>query len=344
MLAEGARWAPSASILAMQTVKLGRTGLEVSRLGLCTMAFGSPRWRPWALDEAASRPLLLRALEAGVTFFDTADMYSDGHSERVLGRVLRDAAHRDEVVVATKVFYPLREDGANREGLSRKRIFDSVEGSLRRLGTDYIDLYQIHRFDPDTPVEETLRALDDVVRAGKVRYVGASGMRAWQFAKLRYTAERLGLERPVAVQNAYNLIVRDDERELLPLCAEEGIGVLARSPLAGGFLAGDDGAGAPSSSDRRTPADGFHPATEYRESDVAVRDRLLEIAKARGEPPVRIALAWLLSRPCVTAPIVSADDLDRLEDALASVAIELDESECARLGEAYRPRPDPGLG
>src|SRR5919106_3784905 len=229
----------------MQYVNLGRTGLKVSRICLGTMTYGTSRWRSWVLDEEPSRPFIQRALELGINFFDTADMYSLGASEEVVGRALRDFASRDDVVVATKVFYPMT-DGLNDRGLSRKHLLSAVENSLRRLGTEYIDLYQIHRWDPLTPIEETLTTLDQIVRAGKVRYIGASSMMAWQFAKALYTSDRLGIERFVSMQNHYNLVYREEEREMLPLCAAEGIAVVPWSPLARGFLAGN----------RRAPSEG----------------------------------------------------------------------------------------
>lgn len=322
----------------MEYARLGETGLQVSRLCLGAMTYGSSAWRPWVLDEAASRPLLRRAWEAGINFFDTADMYSKGASEEVVGRVLGELAPRDEVVIATKVYYPLRDAGANRQGLSRKRILDSIDASLRRLGTDYVDLYQIHRFDPETPVEETLEALGDVVRAGKARYLGASSMHSWQFAKLLYTADGLGLPRMVSMQNHYNLVFRDEEREMLPLCRAEGVGVIPYSPLARGFLA------ATRSRERwdateRARTDQWGQSDQFRDLDYDLQERVVEVAAKRGARPAQIALAWLLQRHGVTAPIIGASRLEQLDDALAALELDLDEAECARLEELYQPRP-----
>jgi aryl-alcohol dehydrogenase (NADP+) len=326
----------------MEHVKLGRTGLEVSRLCLGTMTYGSPEWRPWVLDEDRSRPLLRRALEAGINFFDTADMYSRGASEEVVGRVLRELARRDEIVIATKVYFPLRDEGPNRQGLSRKRVLDAIDASLRRLGTDYVDLYQIHRFDPATPVEETLQALEDVVRAGKARYVGASSMHAWQFAKLLYAADRLGFSRMVSMQDHYNLVFRDEEREMLPLCRHEGVGVIPYSPLARGFLAGNRRRGRWDAT-LRARTDAFGTEAMFRDEDFAVQERVAEIAAKRGVPPARVALAWLLQRPGVTAPVIGASRDEQLADAIAALDLELDPAECQHLEAPYRPRPDRGF-
>jgi len=322
----------------MQYARLGGTGLEVSRLCLGTMTYGSPDWRPWVLDADASRPFLRRALEAGINFFDTADMYSRGVSEEVVGHGLRELARRDEVVIATKLYFPLRDEGANRMGLSRKRIFDSVDASLRRLGTDYIDLYQIHRFDPHTPLDETLEALDDVVRSGRVRYLGASSGRAFEFARALYRAEMRGRTRFVAMQNHYNLVFRDEEREMLPLCRAEGVGVIPYSPLARGFLAGGrtrerwDGT-------LRARTDQFGRADQFRECDFAVQDRVVELAAARGVSPAQVALAWLLHQPAVTAPIVGASRLEQLDQAVAALDLDLSEEDCRHLEEPWLPRP-----
>ncbi len=325
----------------MEYTRLGRTGLEVSRLCLGAMTYGSSAWREWVLDEDDSRRLIRRAYEAGINFFDTADMYSRGASEEVLGRVLKEIAPRDEVVIATKLFYPVRDEGANREGLSRKRIFDCIDASLRRLGTDYVDLYQIHRADRSTPVEETLEALGDLVRVGKVRYLGASSMRAWQFARLLYTADRLGVPRMVSMQNHYNLVFRDEEREMLPLCRAEGVGVIPYSPLARGFLAAnrrrDDW-----QATTRARTDQFGQADQFRELDFVIQERLVEVAEKRGVKPAQAALAWLAGRRGVSAPIIGASRAEQLDDALAALEIELDEAECARLEEPYQPRADRG--
>ena len=319
----------------MQYVNLGRTGLKVSRICLGTMTYGTPTWRSWVLDEDSSRPFIQRALELGINFFDTADMYSLGTSEEVVGRALRDFASRDDVVIATKAFYPM-SDGLNDRGLSRKHLLAAVDNSLRRLGTDYIDLYQIHRWDPSTPIEETLTTLDQMVRSGKVRYIGASSMMAWQFAKALYTSDRLGLERFVSMQNHYNLVYREEERDMLPLCAEEGIGVVPWSPLARGFLAGN----------RRRPAEGeterartdvFAHNLYYAPEDFVVADCVTEVALGRDVSPAQIALAWVLQNPIVTAPIVGATKMRQLEEAVAAVSILLTDEERARLEEPYVP-------
>jgi aryl-alcohol dehydrogenase (NADP+) len=319
----------------MEYVRLGSTGLKVSRICLGTMTYGTPQWRPWVLDEEASRPFIRRALELGINFFDTADMYSRGVSEEVVGRALRDLGARDQIVLATKAFYPTG-DGPNDRGLSRKHLFDAIDASLRRLGVDYVDLYQIHRFDFDTPIEETLEALHDIVKAGKARYIGASSMAAWQFAKMLYVADRHGWTRFVSMQNHYNLIYREEEREMMPLCREEGVGVIPWSPLARGFLAGNR-----SRQDRgetlRARSDDFAHQMYYADADFTVADRVSEIANRRGVKPAQVALAWLLAQPGVTAPIVGASKLPHLDDAIAALGIRLDESELKRLEEPYQP-------
>ncbi|NLE51436.1 MAG: aldo/keto reductase, partial [Chloroflexi bacterium] len=283
----------------MDYVNLGKTGLKVSPLCLGMMSYGSSQWRDWVLDEDASRPLIRRALESGINFFDTADMYSLGVSEEVTGRALRDfAARREDYVLATKVFNPMG-DGPNDRGLSRKHIFDAIDASLRRLGVEYVDLYQIHRWDYQTPIEEAMEALHDVVKAGKARYIGASSMFAWQFAKAQHTAERHGWTRFVAMQNHYNLIYREEEREMIPLCLDQGIGLIPWSPLARGFLAGNrtrDGRGETT----RSLSDDYARELYYRASDFDVLDRVLALAEQRGVKPVQIALAWLLHRPGIT--------------------------------------------
>jgi aryl-alcohol dehydrogenase (NADP+) len=322
----------------MQYVNLGSTGLKVSRICLGTMTYGSKQWREWVLEEAESRPFIQRALELGINFFDTADMYSLGASEEVLGRALRDfAPDREKVVIATKVFNPMGDD-PNQRGLSRKHIRHSIDASLKRLGTDYVDLYQIHRFDRTTPIEETLQALDDVVRAGKALYVGASSMDAWQFAKMLYTADQLGLTRFVTMQNHYNLVYREEEREMLPLCREEGIGVIPWSPLARGFLAGNR-----RSEDfgetTRAKTDEFAHKLYYQESDFEVVDRVSEIAAKRGVSNAQVAIAWLLHQPGVTAPIVGASKMRHLEEAVAALDLQLDPEELAALAAPYRPHP-----
>jgi len=319
----------------MDYVRLGRTGLKVSRICLGTMTYGSPSWRPWVLDEAASRPFIKRALEHGINFFDTADMYSRGASEEVLGRALKEFAPRDQVVIATKAFNPMG-DGPNDRGLSRKHLFDAIDASLRRLGVDHVDLYQIHRFDFETPIEETLDALHDIVKAGKTRYIGASSMDAWQFAKMLYVADRYGWTRFVSMQNHYNLVYREEEREMLPLCREEGIGIVPWSPLARGFLAGNrrkEDLGETT----RAKTDDFATKLYYTDADFAVAARVVDLAKRRGVKPTQIALAWLLAKPGVTAPIVGASKLGHLDDHVAALAITLDAAEIRFLEECYQP-------
>jgi aryl-alcohol dehydrogenase-like predicted oxidoreductase len=326
----------------MEYVRLGAAGLKVSRLCLGVMTYGDPGWRSWVLPEDASRPFIRRALEQGITFFDTADMYSLGKSEEVLGRALKDFATRDQVVVATKVYYPM-SDAPNDRGLSRKHLMAAIDASLRRLGTDYVDLYQIHRWDAETPIEETLRALDDIVRAGKARYIGASSMMSWQFAKALYLADRRGWTRFVSMQNHYNLVYREEEREMLPLCREEGIGVIPWSPLARGFLAGNRKRGGDRSATERERTDGFAHNLYYSDADYDVVDRVIEIAAARNVAPAQIALAWLLSRPGVTAPIVGASKMEQLDQAVAALAIRLTDEEVRRLEEPYKPHGVLGL-
>lgn len=321
----------------MQYVRLGSTGLKVSRLVLGTMSYGTPAWRPWVLDEAVSRPFIQRALEVGINTFDTADYYSLGVSEEVVGRALKDFARRDEVVIATKVFYPLTPQ-ANAGGLSRKHILAAIDDSLRRLGVDYVDLYQIHRFDPETPIEETLEALHDVVRTGKARYIGASSMFAWQFARMLYTQRLHGWTRFVSMQNHYNLVYREEEREMLPLCREEGVGVLPWSPLARGFLAGNRRRGEKSATLREQHDDYGH-GLYYAESDYQVADRVVEVAAARGVPPIQIALAWVAQQPGVTAPIIGVTKLAQLDDLLAGLELQLSDAELQRLTEPYQPHP-----
>lgn len=321
----------------MDYVRLGKSGLNVSRICLGTMTFGTPAWRPWVLSEAESRPFFARALEHGINFFDTADMYSRGLSEEVCGRALGDLVARDQVVVATKVYYPIGE-GPNGRGLSRKHIFEAIDGSLRRLRMDYVDLYQIHRFDPDTPVAETIEALHDVVKAGKARYLGASSMSSWQFAKMLYVADQHGWTRFVSMQNHYNLVYREEEREMMPLCGEEGIGVIPWSPLARGFLAGNrrrDDRG----DTARAKTDAFAHQLYYSDADFDVADRVVALAARRGLKPAQVALAWLLSRPGVTAPIVGASRLEQLDDAVGALGVELTADERAELEAPYRPHP-----
>jgi aryl-alcohol dehydrogenase (NADP+) len=319
----------------MQYVNLGHTGLKVSRICLGAMTYGDPTWRPWILSEAAGRPILQRAIDQGITFFDTADMYSVGASEEVLGRAVRDFTSRDKAVIATKAFFPMSGD-PNDRGLSRKHLLSAIDHSLRRLGTDYVDLYQIHRWDPDTPIEETLEALDDIVRAGKARYVGASSMSAWQFAKALYLSDRHGWARFVSMQNHYNLVYREEEREMLPLCRDEGVGVIPWSPLARGFLAGNRRP-ADRGDTSRARTDTFAHDLYYTDADFVVAERVSEVAAQRGVTPPQIALAWLLRQPGVTAPIVGASKMEHLDQAIAALDVSLSDDEVRRLEEPYVP-------
>jgi aryl-alcohol dehydrogenase-like predicted oxidoreductase len=321
----------------MQYTKLGKTGLDVSRLCLGCMTYGVPDrgTHPWTLDEEASRPFLRRAVELGINFFDTANSYSDGTSEEIVGRALRDFAKRDEIVVATKVFFPWRK-GPNGGGLSRKAIMTALDASLNRLGMDYVDLYQIHRWDDKTPIEETLEALHDLVKSGKVRYIGASSMYAWQFAKALYLADRHGWTRFASMQNHYNLIVREEEREMLPLCAAEGIGVIPWSPMARGRLTRD---WEESSSRSETDQIIKKLYTKTAEADRRVVARVAEIAQKRGVPRAQVALAWVLQKPVVTAPIIGASKPHHLEDAVAAMSLGLTPDEITALEEPYVPHP-----
>lgn len=320
----------------MEFVSLGQTGLKVSRLCLGTMTYGSSKWRDWILDEEASRPFIQRALEAGINFFDTADMYSDGVSEEVVGRALRDFARRESVVIATKVFFPTGP-GPNDRGLSRKHMLAAIDASLIRLGVDYVDLYQIHRFDGQTPVEETMQALHDVVQSGKVRYIGASSMFAWQFATMQHSADLHGWTRFVSMQPHYNLVYREEEREMLPLCLEQGVGVIPWSPLARGFLAGNRTREKGVGETKRSRSDDFAHGMYYSDADFQVVDRVIELAKRRNAPPAQIALAWLLSKPGITAPIIGASKPHHLDDALAALSVELSAEETSLLEEPYVP-------
>jgi aryl-alcohol dehydrogenase (NADP+) len=322
----------------MQYVRLGSTGLKVSRICLGAMSYGSKKWREWVLEEEEGRPFLRRALELGINFFDTADMYSLGASEEILGRALRDfGPGRDKVVIATKVFNPMNDD-PNGRGLGRKHIRHAIDDSLRRLGTDYVDLYQIHRLDHETPMEEILQGLDDVVRSGKALYVGASSMYAWQFAKMLYLADAMGLTRFVSMQNHYNLVYREEEREMIPLCLEEGIGVIPWSPLARGFLAGNRQANK-SGETVRSKTDDFAHKLYYQASDFAVVDKLTEVANRRGANNAQVALAWVLAQPGITAPIIGATKMHHLDDAIAALDLMLGDSELQELGSAYQPHP-----
>ena len=330
--------------MSMKLTSLGSTGLSVSRICLGMMSYGDPAWRDWVLDEDAGRPFVARAAEAGINFFDTADMYSAGVSEEVTGRLLREVFDdREDYVLATKVRMPMKQ-GTGREsaapnwtGLSRKHILAGIDASLRRLGTDYVDLYQIHRWDNRTPIEETMGALHDVVRAGKARYIGASSMHAWQFAKAQRVAERHGWTPFVAMQNHYNLLYREEEREMIPQCIDMGVGIIPWSPLARGTLAGTRSREGEART-ARAASDDFTP-TLYDDAEYAIVDRVGQVAAERGVSAAQVALAWLLHKPGVTAPIVGATKLAHLDDAIAAAQLQLSEEEVARLEEPYRPRP-----
>ncbi len=321
----------------MEYVRFGNTGLKVSRLCLGTMTYGEPtdRW-PWALNEEQSKPFIKKALELGINFFDTADIYAFGKSEEVVGAALKEYARRDDVVIATKVFNPM-SPAPNDGGLSRKHIMSSIDASLRRLKTDYVDLYQIHRWDYHTPVEETMEALHDVVKAGKVRYIGASSMYSWQLTKALYTADLHGWTRFVSMQPHYNLIYREEEREMVPLCMDQKIAVIPWSPLARGLLTGKR------SKERnetlRARTDEFGKSLYKFDSDFEIVNRLTEIAAKRKLPNAQIALAWLLNKPAVTAPIIGASKPDHLEDAVAALSVSLTKEEIIHLEELYQPHP-----
>jgi 1-deoxyxylulose-5-phosphate synthase len=322
----------------MEYVKLGATGLDVSPIAIGAMTYGEPdRGHPaWSLPEDQARPLIRHALERGINFFDTANMYSQGSSEEILGSALRDFANRDDVVIATKLRHPMRS-GPNGKGLSRKAIMAEIDHSLRRLGTDYVDLYQIHRWDSHTPIEETLEALHDVVKAGKARYIGASSMWAWQFAKAQYVAERNGWTRFVSMQDHYNLLQREEEREMLPLCQDQGIGVIPWSPLARGRLTRDW-----DTTTARSQADAF--ATRlYSDDDRRIVEAVGKIAESRGVSRAQVALAWVLRQPAVTAPIIGATKPGHLEDAIAAADLQLTDDEAAQLEDPYSPREPAGF-
>jgi len=319
----------------MQYVQLGTTGLRVSRICLGTMTYGSPNWRDWVLEEADSKPFYKKALEAGINFFDTADVYSLGVSEEITGRALKEYAKRDDVVIATKVFSPMG-GGPNQRGLSRKHIFDSIDDSLRRLQTDYVDLYQIHRWDPTTPIEETLEALNDLVRTGKVRYIGASSMFAWQLSKALYPSELRGWTRFATMQNHYNLIYREEEREMIPLCVDQGVGIIPWSPLARGFLAANrtqDKSGETA----RAKTDDMAHYMYYSEADFAVLKEVQTLADGRDLKPAQVALAWMLHKPGITSPIVGASKMYQLEEAIAASAVTLSDEEVRSLEQPYVP-------
>ena len=320
----------------MDSVNLGKTGLRVSRVCLGMMSFGNDSDRPWVLDEDAAEPIIRAAVEGGIYFFDTADTYSKGASEVATGRIVPKYLSRDEAVIATKVFMPMTP-GPNGGGLSRKHILSAIDASLTRLDLDYVDLYQIHRFDPNTPIEETMEALNDVVRAGKARYIGASSMHAWQFATAQHVAERNGWAKFISMQNHYNLLYREEEREMMPQCIQTGIGVIPWSPLARGMLAGNRGR----DGEKRTTRASTDPFADYlySEGDFDVVERVVEVAAEREVPPAQVALAWLLHRPGVTAPIIGATKPSHLEDALAAEQLDLSEKEMQRLEEPYVPHP-----
>lgn len=322
----------------MQYVNLGNTGMKVSRLCLGMMSYGAKSWREWVLTEEEAKPFVKRALDAGMNFFDTADVYSLGESERITGNLLKHfGVKRENVIVATKVNGQMSDD-INDKGLSRKHILDSIDRSLRRLQMDHIDLYQIHRWDYETPIEETMSALNDVVRAGKARYIGASSMFAWQFAKAQHTAQSHGWTRFVSMQNHYNLVYREEEREMIPLCVDQGVGLIPWSPMARGFFAGDRkrGGGGETS---RAQSDPFAKNLYFRDEDFTVADRAAEIAKERGVTASQIALAWVLSKPHVTSPIIGATKMDHLDQAIAALDIKLSDEDVKRLEEPYKPHP-----
>jgi 1-deoxyxylulose-5-phosphate synthase len=323
----------------MNYVRLGHTGLRISPLCLGMMTYGSRTWREWVLEEDEARPLVQRAVEAGINFYDTADIYSLGESEVLTGKLLREfQPRREELVIATKVFNPM-SDGPNDRGLSRKHIMDSIDRSLKRLGVDYVDLYQIHRFDKNTSIEETCEALDAVVRAGKALYIGASSMYAWQFLKMLDFQRENSLARFVTMQNHYNLVYREEEREMIPLCLDQNIGCIPWSPLARGFLTGSRKRGDGKSETTRARTDDFGHNLYYRDTDFDIVDRVIEIANQRHAKPAQVALAWVLSKPVVSAPIIGASKPGHLEDALAALQLKLTDDEIRRLEELYEPHP-----
>ncbi len=326
----------------MQYTRLGKSGLKVSRLALGCMTYGSSAWRKWVLDEDDALPFFRQAWEAGINFFDTADMYSNGASEEVLGHALTELRiRREEVVIASKLFFPLQQS-PNERGTSRKHVRHAIDDSLRRLGTDYIDLYQIHRYDTTTSMEETLEALTDLVRAGKVLYLGASSMAAWEFATFLHLAERHGLSRFVSMQNHYNLVYREEEREMIPLCRAEGIGLIPWSPLARGFLAGNRQR-EDKSATVRAQTDDFAERLYYQPADFQIVDRVSEVARERGVSNAQVALAWVLQQPGITAPIVGASKPHHLSDAVKALDLILTAEEMQRLQELYTPHPVLGI-
>src|SRR5258707_1363763 len=322
----------------MQYTNLGKTGMKVSRLCLGMMSYGAKSWREWVLNEEDAKPFIRRALDAGVNFFDTADVYSLGESEKVTGNLLKFfGVRRENVIVATKVNGQMSED-INAKGLSRKHILDSIDKSLKRLQMDYVDLYQIHRWDYETPIEETMEALNDVVRAGKARYIGASSMYAWQFSKAQSIAQSHSWSRFVSMQNHYNLVYREDEREMIPLCLDQGVGLIPWSPMARGFFAKNRKPGGGGETTRAN-SDPFANQLYFREEDFAIANLANEIADARGVSGSQIALAWILSKPHINSPIIGATKMDHLEQAIAALDIKLSEDEVKQLEEPYKPHP-----
>ncbi|MBK8782879.1 MAG: aldo/keto reductase [Anaerolineales bacterium] len=322
----------------MQYTNLGKTGLKVSRLCLGMMTYGSKKWREWVLDEEQAKPFVKRALDAGINFFDTADVYSTGESEKITGNVLRHfGVKRENVIVATKVHGQMSDD-VNDRGLSRKHIMDSIDKSLKRLQMDYVDLYQIHRWDYNTPIEETMEALNDVVRAGKARYIGASSMFAWQFMKALHVSEMNGWAKFVSMQNHYNLVYREEEREMIPLCKDQGIGLIPWSPMARGFFAGNRKRGGGGET-ARAQSDPFADQLYFREEDFVIAERAAEVAKAHNATASQIALAWVLSKPHISAPIIGSSKIEHLDQAIAALDIKLSEDEIKSLEALYQPHP-----
>ena len=322
----------------MQYTNLGKTGLKVSRLCLGMMTYGSKQWREWMLDEEQAKPFVKRALDAGINFFDTADVYSLGESEKITGNVLRHfGVKRENVIVATKVFSTMSED-VNDRGLSRKHIMDSIDKSLKRLQMEYVDLYQIHRWDYNTPIEETMEALNDVVRAGKARYIGASSMFAWQFMKALHVSEMNGWSKFVSMQNHYNLVYREEEREMIPLCKDQGIGLIPWSPMARGFFAGNRKRGGGGET-TRAQSDPFANELYFREEDFVIAERAAGVAKSHNASASQVALAWVLNKPHITAPIIGSSKIEHLDQAIAALEIKLSEEEVKQLEAAYQPHP-----
>ena len=322
----------------MEYVNLGKTGMKVSRLCLGMMSYGSKKWRDWVLEEEEARPFIKRALDAGINFFDSADVYSTGESERITGKLFKEfGVKRENLVIATKVHGQMSDD-INDRGLSRKHILDSIDKSLQRLQMDYVDLYQIHRWDYETPIEETMEALNDIVRAGKARYIGASSMFAWQFAKSLHVSETNGWTKFVSMQNHYNLVYREEEREMIPLCMDQGIGLIPWSPMARGFFAGNRKRGGGGETSRAN-SDPFANGLYFREEDFTVADCVAEVAKEHGVSGSQIALAWVLSKPYVASPIIGATKMDHLDQAIAALDIKLSEDEVKKLEEPYKPHP-----